>query len=118
MSDATRHMPWYDEDKRSMDPLDLDDSLSSSSLLDSPSLLDSSRFSFVRFISRRRRIVVTAVAVFSVFCLAYTYHSSSRPLLVSQDPAPALPESLNRIPSSDRKSAILGPPTSRFRGLP
>jgi hypothetical protein len=108
-------MPWYDEDKRSMGPLNLDGSLSSSSFL------DSSRFGFVRFISRRRRIVVTAVAVCSVFyLLAYTYPPSSRPLLVAQDhdPAPALSESLNRTPSLDRKSAILGPPTSRFRGLP
>jgi hypothetical protein len=104
-------MPREDEDKRSLSPLILDDSLSSSSHLDSP------RFSPVRFTSRRRRIVVTAVAVFSVFSLlGLAYLSSSRPLLVSQDPAPV--PSLNRTPSLDRKSALLGPPTSRFRGSP
>src|SRR6266566_9708056 len=104
-------MPRDDEDKRSLSPLILDDPLSSSSHTDSP------RFGPVRFTSRRRRIVVTAVAIFSVFsllCLAYL--SSSRPLLVSQDPAPAL--SLNHTPSLDRKSALHGPPTSRFRGSP
>jgi hypothetical protein len=106
-------MPREDEDKRSLSPLILDDSLSSSSHLDSP------RFSPVRFTSRRRRIVVTAVAVFSVFSLlVLAYLSSSRPLVVSQDPAPAPALSLNHTPSLDRKSALLGPPTSRFRGLP
>jgi hypothetical protein len=100
-----------DEDKRSLSPLMLDDSLSSSSHLDSP------RFTPVRFTSRRRKIAVTAVAVFSVFSLlVLAYLSSSRPPLVSQDPAPA--PSLNRTPSLDRKSALLGPPTSRFRGSP
>jgi len=104
-------MPRDDEDKRSLSPLILDDSLSSSSYLDSP------RFSPVRFTSKRRRIVVAAVAVFSIFSLlGLVYLSSSRPLLVSQDPVPALP--FNRTPSLDRKSALLGPPTSRFRGSP
>ena len=106
-------MPREDEDKRSLSPLILDDSLSSSSHLDSP------RFSPVRFTSKRRRIVVTAVAVFSVFSLlGLAYLSSSRPLLVSKGPAhdPAL--SLNHTPTLDRKSALLGPPTSRFRGSP
>jgi hypothetical protein len=106
-------MPREDEDKRSLSPLILDDSLSSSSYLDSP------RFGPVRFTSRRRRIVVTAVAVFSVFSLlGLAYLSSSRPLLVSQDPTPAPALSLDRTPSVDRKSALLGPPTSRFRGSP
>jgi hypothetical protein len=112
-------MPRDDEDKRSLSPLMLDDSLSSSSHIDSP------RFSPVRFTSKRRRIAVTAIAVFSVFSLLYlAYLSSSRPLLVSQDPAPgpaldpSLNPSLNHTPSLDRKSALLGPPTSRFRGSP
>lgn len=104
-------MPRDDEDKRSLSPLMLDDSLSSSSHLDSP------RFSPVRFTSRRRRIAVTVVAFFSVFSLLYlAYLSSSRPRLVSQDPTPA--PSKNLTPSLDRKSALLGPPTSRFRGSP
>lgn len=108
-------MPRDDEDKRSLSPLMLDDALSSSSHIDSP------RFSPVRFTSKRRRIAVTAIAIFSVFSLLYlAYLSSSRPLLVSQDPAPgpALDPSLNHTPSLDRKSALLGPPTSRFRGSP
>ena len=99
-----------DDDKRSLSPLMLDDSLSSSSHLDSP------RFNPVRFTSKRRRVAVTVVAVFSVFSLLIlAYLSSSRPLLVSQDPSPV--PSLNLTPSLDRKSALLGPPTSRFRGL-
>src|SRR5229473_4124914 len=98
-----------DDDRRSLSPLMLDDSLSSSSQLDSP------RFTHVRFTSKRRRFVITVVAIFSVLSLlAFAYHSSSRPLLVSQDSA--LP--LNHTPSEDRKSALLGPPTRRFRGLP
>lgn len=108
-------MPREDEDKQSLSPLILDDSLSSSSHLDSP------RFSPVRFTSRRRRLVVTAVAVFSVFSLLFlAYLSSSRPHIVSQDPAPApsLDPSLDHTPSSNRKAALLGPPTSRFRGSP
>lgn len=100
-----------DHDKQALSPLMLDDSLSS------PSHPNSPRFSPVRFTSRRRRIVVTAVAVFSVFTLlGLAYLSSSRPLLVSQDTPPAL--SLDHTPKLDRKSALLGPPTSRFRGSP
>ena len=103
-------MPREDEDKRSLSPLMLDDSLSSSHH-------ESPRFTPVRFTSKRRRIAVTAVAVFSVFSLlGLAYLSSSRPPLVSQDPAP--PPSLDRTPSLNRKSALLGPPTSRFRGSP
>ncbi|SRR6266446_6091408 len=99
-----------DDDKRSLSPLILDDSLSSSPHLDSP------RYGPVRFASsRRRRIVVTAVAIFSVFSLlGLAYLSSSRPLLVSQDPV----LSSDHTPPVDRKSVLHGPPTSRFRGSP
>jgi hypothetical protein len=106
-------MPREDEDKRSLSPLMLDDSLSS------PSHLDSPRFTPVRFTSKRRRIAVTAVAVFSVFSLlVLAYLSSSRHSLVSEDHAPAPAPALDRTPALDRKSALLGPPTSRFRGSP
>ncbi len=101
-----------DDDKQSLHPLILDDSLSvsSSSPLGSPRLIP------VRFASsRRRRIVVVAVTFFSaISLLVLAYLSSSRPFIVSQDPV----LSLNHTPSSDRKSALLGPPTRHFRGSP
>jgi hypothetical protein len=100
-----------DDDKRSMSPLMLDDSLSSSSQLDSP------RFTPLRLTSRRRRLVVTSAAVLSVISiLVLAYLSSSRPLLlVPQDPI--LPPK-DDTPPLDRKSVLLGPPTGRFRGSP
>ena len=100
-----------EDDKRSMSPLMLDDSLSSSSQLDSP------RFTPLRFTSRRRRVVITTAAALSAISLiVLAYFSSSRPLLlVSQDPI--LPPK-DSTPPWDRKSVLLGPPTDRFRGEP
>lgn len=97
-----------DDDKQTMSPLMLDDSLSSSSTPDSP------RFTPLRFASRRRRIVITtAAAVTAISLLVLAYLSSSRPLLlVPHDPV----ATSDVTPSSNRKSALLGPPTTRFRG--
>ncbi|KAI0001684.1 hypothetical protein BJV77DRAFT_1063103 [Russula vinacea] len=68
-----------EDDKRSMSPLMLDDSLSSSSQLDSP------RFTPIRFTSRRRRVVITTAAALSAISLiVLAYFSSSRPLLLSR----------------------------------
>jgi hypothetical protein len=102
-------MAMDDDDKRSMSPLMLDDSLSSSS--------DSPRFTPLRFTSRRRRVVVTTAAALSALSLlVLAYFSSSRPLLlVPQDPI--LPPK-DSTPPWDRKSVLLGPPTDRFRGEP
>ena len=98
-----------DDDKRSISQFVLDDSVSSSNL-DSPRLVP------FRFVSRRRRLIVTTAAALSALSLlVFAYLSSSRPLfLVSRDPV--APE--DGYPQRDRKSALLGPPTSRFRGSP
>ena len=100
-----------DDVKRSLSPLILDDSHSSSS---NSSNFDSPRLAPLRFVSRRRRaIFTTAAALSALSLLVLAYISSSRPLLlVSRDPVVASDGSSLR----DRKSALLGPPTTRFRG--
>lgn len=100
-----------DDIKRSLSPLILDDSHSSSS---NSSNFDSPRLAPLRFVSRRRRaIFTTAAALSALSLLVLAYISSSRPLLlVSRDPVVASDGSSLR----DRKSALLGPPTTRFRG--
>ena len=99
-----------DDDKRSMSPFVLDDSHPSPSNLNSPRLVP------LWFFSRRRRLIVTTAAALSALSLlALAYLSTSRHLfLVSRDPV--APE--DAYPSRDRKSALLGPPTTRFRGSP
>ena len=95
-------------DDGSLSPLMLDDSFSSST-----SSLGSPRFAPPRFASGRRRVIVATTTVFSLLSLvALAYLSFSQPHIASQDPI----LSSNSTPTWDRKSALLGPPTSRFRG--
>ena len=101
-----------DDIKRSLSPLILDYSHSSSS---NSSNFDSPRLAPLRFVSRRRRaIFTTAAALSALSLLVLAYISSSRPLLlVSRDPVVAASDGSSL---RDRKSALLGPPTTRFRG--
>ena len=97
------------EDDSSMSPLMLDDSLSGSS---TPTF-NSPRLTPLRFVSSPRRLIAATFAVFSVLSfIALSSFSFSRPHIVSQDPV----LSSENISTWDRKSALLGPPTRRFRG--
>ena len=98
-----------DEDNSSMSPLMLDDPLPSSGY-------NSPRLSPVRFISSRRRVIVAAAAAFFLLSLySLSSFSSSLPHFVSQNGQNTV-LSFNNTPAWDRKSALLGPPTRRFRG--
>ena len=104
--------------KKTLAPLILDESRSSPSRLDFQ--LDSPHIGPLRFVSRRRRLVIatgSALSILSLLIIAYLSFSRS-PLLISQDPLVSqdpIPQS-SGTPPWDRKSALLGPPTDSFRG--
>lgn len=102
------------ENKRSPSPLSLDESLSSPSLPGFHPHLP--RTVLYRFASTRRRLAIATGSILSILSLLILAYLSFSPSF-TRSPTLVLQDNISPVtPLWERKAALLGPPTNRFRG--